>query len=58
MRVCEIAEVTGWSDARIRDQIRRQINEGTMECVRIIITDLQGRNMPVAAYRLVDRPGE
>ena len=58
MRVCEISDLLGWSSARVRDHIRQQIEEGRMECVRVIIGDLQGRRMPVSAYRLVDKPEE
>ena len=54
----QIKEATGWSLSYVADELRKLIDTGRAECVRIPITRIDGCRTTSPAYRLVKRVEE
>ena len=54
----QIKEATGWSLSHVADELRKLIDTGRAECVRIPITRIDGCRTTSPAYRLVKRVEE
>ena len=52
IRLQDIKAATGWSEATVGRQLRRLIDAGRLECVRIPFTRIDGVRTMVPAYRV------
>jgi MarR-like DNA-binding transcriptional regulator SgrR of sgrS sRNA len=53
-RVVEVAESLGWSVKRVQAALHRIQHAGRLQRTRVWRTDLAGRRVPVAAYRILE----
>lgn len=53
VRLQEIRDATGWSEVTIARQLRRLMDAGRIECVRVPFVRLDGIRTTVSGYRLV-----
>jgi DNA-binding GntR family transcriptional regulator len=56
LRVVELMELTGWSDTRVRTQLKRLVKLGIVEHVDLRIESLDKKMRPSSGYRLVEKP--
>lgn len=55
IRLQAIRDATGWSEVRISRYLRRLIDAGRVECVRVPFRRVDGIMTQVSAYRVVRR---
>lgn len=53
VRVGVLCQRTGWSNSRVRAQLRELIQDGRVECIRVPYTNISGNRAMVPAYRVI-----
>ena len=54
LRVVELVDLTGWSDTRVRTQLRRLVKLGKIEYVDLRVESLDKKMRPSSGYRLIE----